>query len=1077
MVSSRLSRPLLVAGLLVVAATSHADIDPIDIGGIGKADARFGAALAPAGDFNGDGLEDLVVGAPGYSGALPGQGAVYLVLGRDDGGFGEPKLLGEGQRPDGGLGWSVTGRCDFNGDGYPDVAAGAPAGASASENMTSPRVYVYFGGNDGGAQPVIISQDPGSAFGASLACLHNLSGDGGAWLLVGAPRYPGKEDMPKVGAVFLYTFKSDGGTENHLVLQGQQDGEGCGAGVTALPPDSNGVARVVVGCPRYAGGTAVTGRLRSLGFRDGAFSPQIFSLPGPSGADSDFGSHVDAIGDFDGDGLPDIAVAAPRARDGGGEVRIVTVVDMDSTSAGLRLKDGGIFVNGAVGLGRSLARAGDVNGDGFADLVVGVQFVAAGDGSRVEAAIVLHGGGSYRPPPELLRGSMSGLASFEDFGAAVAGIGDVDGDGFADLAVGAPQRSAKTTPTGPEIPGAGGVSFFSGRARGPSRSAGTIILHQTSSMLPGAIAGAGDVNGDGFDDLLLGRPGASDGCVAVLYGPFKPDAGNEETRLEPTCGVGASVASAGDVNGDGYADVIVGAPWEDGGKGSARVYLGSKDGIGITAAWQATTTETGARFGAAVAGAGDVDGDGYDDVVVGAPGAGSDGGLHSPGAVYVFRGGPNGLEQAPAWSLVGEANERLGASVAGAGDFNGDGCADFVAGSPGAYNNDSVRVFGVICGSPSTGRLELKILGRLTDDLRQGLVGARVSGARDVDGDGLSDVVLSVQPMGSGPRLGVLFGVPRDGGMSQRSGLSPPLPVSTGAMPPAAVDVAGVGDVDGDGLGDVVLASKDFEGGAVLYLGHRLSGSTIMVEWDASWRPGDPAASLGTAVAAAGDLDRDGFNDFLVSVPREPEVRVFFGGDFIPGRPYNLEQWFGGERRGRGFAAPNGTIVTLAAELRDEVAGLAPLTLQVEVRPVGTRFTGEPTASSAPSAKPGRLQVQVGGLARGRYHWQARVVSNGRTGRWRAFGADDESATDFSIGLARAVPPDGGVASGDAGVDEGEPDAIAGLDGGTGPFVFDAVGCNCGTGASAPSVWLWLAFLLLRRSGPGRVARARKTKE
>jgi len=135
---------------------------------------------------------------------------------------------------------------------------------------------------------------------------------------------------------------------------------------------------------------------------------------------------------------------------------------------------------------------------------------------------------------------------------------------------------------------------------------------------------------------------------------------------------------------------------------------------------------------------------------------------------------------------------------------------------------------------------------------------------------------------------------------------------------------------------------------------------------------------------------------------------------------------------------------------------------------VGTRFTGEPTASSAPSAKPGRLQVQVGGLARGRYHWQARVVSNGRTGRWRAFGADDESATDFSIGLARAVPPDGGVASGDAGVDAGEPDAIAGLDGGTGPIVFDAVGCNCGTGASAPSVWLWLAFLLLRRSGPGQ---------
>ena len=141
---------------------------------------------------------------------------------------------------------------------------------------------------------------------------------------------------------------------------------------------------------------------------------------------------------------------------------------------------------------------------------------------------------------------------------------------------------------------------------------------------------------------------------------------------------GASIASAGDVNGDGFADMLVGAPsYGNGqsGEGRALLFLGASTDITSTAAWHYEPDQAEAHLGAAVGAAGDVNGDGFADVVVGAPGTGS---------VDVFLGSAVGLSRAPDWhSVFDQYLSKYGTSVGRAGDVNGDGFADVIVGAPG----------------------------------------------------------------------------------------------------------------------------------------------------------------------------------------------------------------------------------------------------------------------------------------------------------------------------------------------------------------------------------------------------------
>jgi len=380
------------------------------------------------------------------------------------------------------------------------------------------------------------------------------------------------------------------------------------------------------------------------------------------------GRAVSEVGDVNKDGIDDLLVGAPLEDTNGNDSGLVRLYNGD-TGTILREWNGWA---GQDNLGFAVSGAGDVNGDTYPDIMIaGYRADFGGAGSGRVTIISGYNWGLIR--------THDGLATKDFFGYDVAGMGDVNNDGWDDYAITGIQYDFDSMFPGPGI---GYVEVYSGVD-------GSVLYHLTGSANSDwfgcSISGVGDVNLDGHDDILIGSYGkdpnglSKSGQVLLYSGAngsllMSWDGDAQGDKL------GIDVDGAGDVNGDGVPDIIAGAHHNDtngSNSGMARVYSGA-DGSTLHTFYGDAADDL---FGMSVSGGGDMDGDGLDDLLVGIRHDDTNG--DNSGAARAF----SGADGSVIWTAFGLAgDDLLGFAVAITGDMNGDGIDDCALG--GSQYND-----------------------------------------------------------------------------------------------------------------------------------------------------------------------------------------------------------------------------------------------------------------------------------------------------------------------------------------------------------------------------------------------------
>lgn len=422
------------------------------------------------------------------------------------------------------------------------------------------------------------------------------------------------------------------------------------------------------------------------------------------------GYAVSEAGDVNCDGYDDVMIAAPYNDDGGSSAGAVYVV-FGPTSGLANLSAADVQFTGESAsdyAGKALDAVGDVNGDGCDDILIGA-YGNDTTGSSAGAAYLIYGSTTLADRDlSLADVRYHGTAPSDYAGYAVAGAGDVNRDGYNDILVGAYGNDGSFSSAGATYLIFGSASLSSMVLSGSD----VRFFGAASSDYSGkAVAGGGDFNGDGYDDILIGAPyedtgGSSAGAAYLIFGQsssyphmyylsgatkfYGEDSGDY---------AGTSVSFAGDVNGDGKDDILIGAPSNDGGgsyAGAAYLYYGTSASrlplsSDMTQAPVKFEGEDSSNYaGTSVSGAGDIDGDGYDDILIGA--YKNDTGASYAGATYLYYGSTTVLGRKMQLLYADAAfdginsNDYSGYAVSGAGDLNADGNADILIG---AYGNDA----------------------------------------------------------------------------------------------------------------------------------------------------------------------------------------------------------------------------------------------------------------------------------------------------------------------------------------------------------------------------------------------------
>ena len=860
--------------------------------------AHFGHSVASAGDVNSDGYGDVMVGARDYDGGEVDEGAVFVFHGSSAGiststswggasGIGADAIL-QSNQASARFGQSVSGIGDINGDNYDDVIIGAPDYDDGQ--IDEGAAFIFYGSANGitssdpatdiNAAVVLQSNQGGAAFGYSVAGAGDIQNDGYPDLIIGSPNYDDGE-IDEGAAFIFYGLSGDIASSDPSI---------------ADPLTGIGAATTLYN--NFAG--------------------------------SRFGASVNGARDIDGDGYHDVIIGAPDTGGGsfgGGGVSIFYGSSggiASTSSADTYLYIGALSAN----FGIDVASAGDVNGDGYDDVIIGDSDYA--DGQNVEGAAFIYYGSSARIastnlfdsltyPDVTLQSNQLGAR----FGFSVSHVGDVNGDGYDDVTIGARFYQINEFQEGAGFVffgSANGISSSNTSDPNPITGIGADITlpgGQRDAFFGSSVANAGDVNGDGYSDVIIGATGYDDnqndeGAAFTFYGSGSGIVSSDSTDPDKITGVradivlessqansdlGWSVAGAGDLNGDGYSEMVIGAIHLDLGQadeGAVYIHYGAANGD-FAPITTLSSNQTGSQFGSSVSSAGDVNGDGYDDLIIGVPFY-DDLVQTNEGAAFIYYGSaarilttalPDAILQA------NQSNSLFGASVAGAGDINGDGYGDVIVGAPDyddLVQTDEGAAFifygsasGISSSDPAnsdpTAGIRAEVV--LQSNQTGAKFGLTVAAAGDINGDGFSDLIVGADHYVDGETgEGAVFLFHGSANSLVSSDPTDPDPL-TGIKADAVLQVnqvsallgrtvAGIGDVNADGYDDVIAGAVTHpQNGPSVFIFH---GSDNGI---ASSHPADPDLVTGikadaelrmphSSIASAGDVNRDGYDDVVV---------------------------------------------------------------------------------------------------------------------------------------------------------------------------------------------------------------------
>lgn len=838
---------------------------------------NFGSSVSSAGDVNGDGFSDVIVGAPMYDNGHSNEGAAFIYHGAATGLNNTPACMLESNQQDAKFGTSVSTAGDVNGDGFSDVIVGAPMYDNNESNEGA--AFIYHGsavvGIGTNAVTMLESNQPNANLGQSVALAGDVNNNGFSDVIVGAPMYD--KDQVNEGVAFVYHGSGLGiASAASTTLESNQPDAQFGFSVKgAGDVNGDGFSDVVVGAflydkPEKDEGAAFVYHGSAAGIGAG-----VVTTLESNQATAYFGYSVSAAGDVNGDGFGDVVIGGflydnVENAEGGAFIYYGSPNGIGNGIAKL------LEVNQAgAQFGASVAAAGDVNGDGYADVIIGANLFDNGQGNE-GAAFVYQGSATGLDATPI--STQEGNQNNAYLGSAVASAGDVNGDGFSDIVAGTPGYDKGQIDEGAAFVWLGGADRISNYTEKNLTSDNGL----ERQFLGRSVSQAGDVNGDGFSDIIVGLPGYMNdkGCAFIYHGSVNGIENTPTIKLESNfllSQFGFSSSGGGDINGDGYDDLIIGAMNYSNGEekeGAVLIYYGSPAGINEQDKIIIEGNKPNIHFGFSVSNNLDVNNDGYSDVVIGticSSNAGS-----SEGEVYVYLGSENGVVLASAVVLKGDKpGAFIGNSVAGGGDLNGDGFDEIIVG---ANNYDDGKGAAFIFNGNAMGVNTVASI-ILKCDQEKAEMGNSVSSAGDVNGDGYGDVIVGSHlydtsslnvtiekegrayiyygsPSGINPQTSSMLKGPT-GYWNQRFGCS----------------VACAGDINGDGYSDLIIGAdylhvndgtKAYEGVAYIF-----EGSSVGVNSTNSFfvGGGQAAAHLGRAVAGAGDINGDGISDVIIGAP------------------------------------------------------------------------------------------------------------------------------------------------------------------------------------------------------------------